>query len=411
MNLLEINISVKTINKVIFLSIVSLINPLFAIIFCFVFVYNEKNNDALIYFLYALIALYLGLINSTKVPVSDLLNYKDFYDDASMMSFGNYIFILGKATIFFVMSFILNKAFFGNFDLYIIFLTFLMYFLVFISIHKYWRNQENRFHILFFAVLIFGLFHPLFGYSSHLIRQILAGSLFILFIINKDIKGQYPWIIAIFAVLIHASAGILFLISFLPGIQKRLNLKRTIILTLSIFTLVYFGNELLVFFYRVTSGIPIFRTVFHRLINLQPFSDQRDFVVKGSMLFRRGIPFFLLITMLFVYFKKDIKDNSYHIINVFIIFYIFLESLYNLGFLFFHLRLTAYVYLFIPFLIPHIFASVKSKKGVVSIKIVESVIVFLMIINFYSYLNRSNWEYDSIVKLILQPTFLYFVRM
>ena len=93
--------------------------------------------------------------------------------------------------VFYIATYVFNKLAFGSFKLYIVLITFIQYFLIFISIHKYWKANDKN--LIIFAIIIFAIFNRFFFMSSHLMRQLLAGSIFVYFFITfRTIKVRHP---------------------------------------------------------------------------------------------------------------------------------------------------------------------------------------------------------------------------
>ena len=60
-----------------------------------------RVSKSTFYLLFTLLSIYLGLINVTKVPESDLINYYEYFFLVEDFPFLTYILLVGKEPVFF----------------------------------------------------------------------------------------------------------------------------------------------------------------------------------------------------------------------------------------------------------------------------------------------------------------------
>lgn len=400
----------ETVSKLIIFSIIFLINPLLSILsLTFVIINKKGKNEQLFFILYAFLALYLGLINSTKAITSDLLTYKEYFDMAGVTGFIDYISIHQIEPIFYLATYILNKLLFGNFNLYVIFFTFLGYYLVFISIHKYWKYEKHQSTTILLAVFLFAFFHNYFFLSTHLLRQALAGSLFFYFFIEKIVNNNNKWIILIFAIFTHASSILLFVICFIPTLNRKLSLKRLIILAFITIGIISFGGQLISFLDNLTGNIPMLNYPFQRFSNMETLDNSWYSPESGEVTFYREIYYFLLIIMTTTYLWGSLKKNSYYLLNVSIVFSIILELFVFAGLLFMQMRLMSYVFLFVPFVLPYLFVTNKLYKKSIFTNSASIMLLLIFIFRFYRSFGRTSFEFAPLEEILLYPVFLFFL--
>jgi len=84
--------------------ILFILHPLFGIGAMFLLcIATNTSNKNIYYSLYFLISIFFGLVNSTRIPESDLLYYKNIFEDAGRFNFSTYIGIYGfKEIVYFI---------------------------------------------------------------------------------------------------------------------------------------------------------------------------------------------------------------------------------------------------------------------------------------------------------------------
>lgn len=399
----------ETAPLLIFCSAIYLINPLLGILSLIgVIVKYKGSNEQLYYGLYAFLALYLGLINSTKIPVSDLLNHKDFFYLAGSMRFKEYIIMVNKEIVFFGSTYLLYYILGGSFKLYVITFTFIGYFIAFISLHKYWIYDDKRPSMVLFPVLLLFLYPNTFFYSAHLVRQTIAGFLFIYFLSEKATNNKNKWLYLILAIFIHTSVIFMFILCLIPNLNKKLNLNNigktliiiTIIAFLVVFTLPFLGN--------VTSGIGWLNYGFSKINDADYLHNYNfDVMADTNITYFRFIYSILLFIILCDYFLGDIKKQNYLIYNVFIIFIIFQEFLLLIGYYFLQMRLMVYMYMFIPFIIPSIFKQ-NSFVNLARYRNIFQFIIIMYAMSMYARVFNSSDEFAPLSNLLFNPVPFFF---
>jgi hypothetical protein len=366
-------------------------------------------NKNIYYSLYFLISIFLGLVNSTRIPESDLLSYNNIFDDAGRFSLSTYIGIYGfKEIVYFIFSYLSYFILFGNFKLFLVLVTFIQYYLIFISLHKLFRD-ENKIVILS-AVLILFFNSSLFFPSVHLLRQMLASSIFIYyFTCLYTNKKNYWWLILI-AFLIHSSSLLLFLIILIPGIKNKINL-RTLIILLSVFIVFYlFGDTIISFLDNLTSGVPFLNYPFSRIPNLE-LMEYSWYEGKFIWPVRFNSIIFFVLPTLFVYFSKKLNINFYPFLNFFIIYIIILELFISSGLTYMQMRMSYYLNPFYAFSLP-IFISDINKKYDKNISLLFALFIIAFMIRGFikSYLS-TDFLIEPIDKFILNPFFYYVINI
>lgn len=366
---------------------------------------TNTSNKNIYYSLYFLISIFFGLVNSTRIPESDLLYYKNIFEDAGRFNFSTYFGIYGfKEIVYFIFSYLSYYILLGNFKLYIVLVTFIQYYLIFLSLHKLFKD-ENKIVILS-AVLILFFNSSLFFPSVHLLRQMLAASIFIYyFTCLYTNKKNYWWLIPI-AFLIHSSSLLLFLIILIPGIKNNINL-RTLIILLSVFIVFYlFGDTIISFLDNLTSGVPFLNYPFSRIPDLELM--EYSWYMGGSVgSVRLNSVLFFVLPTLFVYFSKKLNFNYYPFLNFFIIYIIILELFVVSGLSYMQMRMSYYLYPFYAVSLPIFISSIKQKYDKTTSLLVAIFFIVFMARRFIRSYSNTNFLIEPIDKFIFNPFFTY----
>lgn len=351
--------------------------------------YNHKKVYTRISFFF--LALFLGIINSLKVPDSDLINYKDYFDLVETTNFQTYILIHGKEPLFFVFNFIVFHITDGSFNLYIIIFTLVSYYILFLSIHKLHQKINLSHNSFIFSIFIAFLFPNLFSLSAHLMRQFLASSISIYFLVTYSFYNKKNFLILLASILIHTTSFI-FSMVLLPFFRKKLSLSKIILFALfstiffiSIFT---FADTL----YIVFENLPVFSYLFKRISNVEDAWETDNLSL---------ISFIVLLFNIIITYRASILDFSKKLlqpvlyINLLLLIFVIIN--YNNTEI--ALRFSFYAYFLFPisfYFLPNLFSK---KNNLFFNKIGIMAILIIFFILFVRNLYYGTWEYINIESL------------
>lgn len=162
------------------------------------------------YLVYIMIGVGLGYINTTKpTEFSDLGYYYWLYNWASTKSLAEYIDLIPKEPVYFIYNYLMRYLTFGNFNLFMIVTTVLMYFPVMAAFDRIFRENGLPVKFAVIAAVIFACFNEYFFYTAQIVRQVLAGSVAFYFVIRMTYENdKWSYIGLACAGLVHASAFI-----------------------------------------------------------------------------------------------------------------------------------------------------------------------------------------------------------
>jgi len=397
----------------IFFALIFFLNPLLGILLIFntLFLKVKLNKLFLVKLLSVFLSIFLAFINSTKIKENDLIFYIDNYLLSGDLSLMEYITFNGKEPAFFIFNYLFYHLTGGNVKLWIITFSFLSYMLFFVAIIKFFKiNQINTSQLV--LALILGAFFPqLFSLSAHLIRQFIAGSIFMYFAVNKIFYNKNKWWLIIIAVLTHSSSLLLFALVFFKFLGDFRN-HRTLnfILILSLISYQYIAKGLLLFF-DSEEGIIVYI--------LKRASEDTTFNL-GSFQLMNYLMMFIMIGIVF-YHMYHLKKQSLKVHNSFtskddkakknnkklnyffsVMIFLSLFILVNINQSELSNRLFFYLFFYFPFVIPLLTDKIKQKSTV-------AYFVSILFLIFFAYrLEYGRWQYLPLYE-IATNTFISFL--
>lgn len=371
------------------LIVILFLSPIFCGILSlyFIIVKYQNNFDTILAFVF--LGLSFGCINVLKVPESDLLNYIEFYINAGKYDFINYLKIEDKEYLFFSLNYFLYYVLGGSFQIYLIIFTALCYFLLFYSVRILDKHLKFGKESYFLAIIVIVLFPNIFSISAHLMRQFLAASLLIVFLIKNIFEGDKKSILfLVLSSLIHSSA-LLFIIILLPFFNKRMsNTNMFIFLILSLGFGLILGR-----FSSLFEGVPVLG------YGIQRFTE-RDNVYETENLGYLAVLLQGITVFLFYFGIKKYKMNNfsrlYKLLYIVLFLIIFILSNYQNTQM--ASRFNFYIYFLFPISIYFLYSilNIREKK---SKNFFNFSLISLFLFWFCFKLNYGTWKYEHIEKL------------
>lgn len=335
------------------------------------------------YLIYMLLGVGLGFLNSTKpVDYSDIGYYYWLYNWSGTKNFIEYFHLIPKEPIYFIYNYLMRYITLGNFGLFMIVSTVLMYFPVMIACDRIFRENGISVKYALICAVIFACFSEYFFYTAQIVRQVLAGSLAFYFIVRMTYSKDLISYIGLACVgLIHASAFV-FCVYYVLVFFKRFNLTYRIIALLAF--LVLFSTVLGVVSSVSDTGSTL------------AYAAQRAEVGSADRVTVGLLPLavcFLIIPMSFFIIWK-FKNNP--ILTNLFLFAIFLTVFVFLNFRspLFVQRFMEYCYMFLPLCLVLVVSLLKWNR-------VAGVIMIIMVARFCLKLNNGSFTYESIGEFLV----------
>lgn len=376
------------------------INPLGGICMMYIVAWRHDKDNSNLYILCSMLAIYLGFINATKVPVSDMENYQSLFLAVPQHDYFSYLMISGKEPIYSTFAYMSYYCFLGSWITYVIAFTAIYYMLIYNSIVILGRKYGCLSSTIVTAIIICSFFFQVFIMSGHLVRQCLSEAFFIYFMVRRYVLQKRSWGVAALAIGIHSTTILLLGITLLTEVKKKKGLNKVLI-----------GGPILilaVFFYLPNlTSIPFVGYIFTRLIS-ENLINNDSYVESGipliGLIFMAGIFVANLITK-----KRNLSSKKRAIINpitnicmgLILILFIFVVSKLNYLATRFFFILYSYIGLIILFLFDDIKSKLYTKLKIASLP--------LFLFYFMYSIDHAPFEFKySALDFIFLPLFYYF---
>ncbi|OJV44760.1 MAG: hypothetical protein BGO29_09390 [Bacteroidales bacterium 36-12] len=363
------------------------------------YVLISKGNTLLIKYSGILLAIFLGCINSTKIPENDMYNYLSFFDDAGEYSYIDYINHYNKEQVFFSLNYLLYILLDGSKYMYIFTLTVISYIFLNTAVYKLSNALNLNKSIQITSIYLMSFTPYIFTISAQLIRQFIAGSILIYIITDLIFYGKKSWILSICMVLIHSTSLLFIPLLYIPYFKKKPNKKTYLFYFIVIFTILGIqkvADSILGF----TSGATPLNYALERA------SSSNIFEAKGLNIINILVTISLsLITIFITYISKtNFKNDSrlIHFTNIVTLLVLFILG--NLSQAHLSSRFNIYTWLLFPliFTMSNIYKNVSPSKLTI---ITLSIMVF-----FIYYLDAGTWTYTIGNKIYYYTIFNYLIK-
>lgn len=342
------------------------------------------------YVLYALLTLVPALINTTKpVNSGDLGYYFWLYEFAGIKSFSEYYSLIPKEPIYHIYNYLLRQITFGDFRLFVIVTSMIMYLPVMFAFDIIVRKKGIDGRVAISAAVLLLMFPQFFFYTMQIVRQILAGSIAFYCVVKSIYDDSKLSAFGVFcAGFIHASAFI-FCIYYVFLWTREWNILSKMLLLVACGAFFYSFLGLI-----TSSGMEDSTLV---------YAAQRGLAENSEMINVRLFPRLVSLSVapigLFLAMKmRDQYFNTFISVSWIILGFIALKWNTPL----FVLRFMAYAYLFLPICVALFMAVSKKTRFLPGI-------VFGMILYFFISLSSSNFTYLSTSTIFLRGILLYFI--
>lgn len=226
---------ISSMNLFLFLGFIFLLNP-FASLACgtLLLLLKKKPATADLRFWMALMALWISLVNITKVPASDQIMYQTMFARYAHHDLWDGLFaytgIKSKEPVYGLYQYICYHLFWGNDKLFFLTSSFISYYVLSLAVSTILLKAGQGVKAVIFGVICCTFFNQFFYLSIHLLRQIMAFSIVLYAVALKAEDGRNHWIPLICAPLIHTTTGIFAILALFPFIYHRMNLREYLII-------------------------------------------------------------------------------------------------------------------------------------------------------------------------------------
>ena len=391
-------INFKTIGLILPL-LIFIFNPIFGISLAVLFALKYKSKLFLLNII-LLISLFLGLINTTKVAESDMIGYEELFEYAKTVSFLDYANEFVKEPIYYVAMYVMSSVVGISFKWFVFLQTVVAYILFLFAIFRFQKKAGSATEIIIFSLLVGGLFFELFSLSAHLMRQFLATSMLLFYMVELCLYKTNRWWLLLLAVLTHSTVYLFILFIFIPVFRQKIEVVKLLLLLLLIVMPIYYLYENIVLF--MAANLPTyFAYVFMRLAEGN-FEDLTGSVQEITLIINIVS---IALTAYYYLYSDNLGESSsgmYYFLNVF--FGLLIFTLLVVDFPLISYRYSFYVYFFIPFIFPLLLRLWPLERFSA---IFQFIVVGVLFIRFGYKLEYGTFTYESFVDAILRSSMNY----
>lgn len=302
-----------------------LISPLSGLFLLFLFtVSKHSNNTVALYFFFCLLALYIGLINSTKIPVTDQIMYYEAYKLVPQRNlwenltgiYGTHGEMTTKEIGFGLFNFVGYYCTFGSYPLFITVFTFILYMLYYDAIYKWFNfiKVKNSTLYIISAVVTLTFFTQFFNITIHLQRQMIATAFIIYAITQTIVKNKVSWWIVILGFTMHTATGLFIPLFLILQFYKKIQKKQILLILLGFILLISSLN------YIAASLLSVIQLDVYALNRLEKMGSSNEDAMSNNIIMLVSIPLvFISLRNLLASEKKIGPSNE----NILYLFYLF----------------------------------------------------------------------------------------
>ena len=338
---------------------------------------------------------YIGLINTTKVPASDLLNYLEWFSRAEGRGLIEYLADFTREPVFYIWTWLISVLTGGDKHAFLFFTSWLCYSVITYSIVIVSRHFKIDARLSALVVLIFLFLPPLFGISAHLLRQFIAASLVALFFARRIAQQKSSWWLIAAAVFVHYSA-LIFVPLALLRVPRRFTPMPYLLFSAIALCLLYLVVKMSA---GLLSQLPLFRVAFLRVAALQ---------IPDVIGLSTNAIIFLSVILVLVFLnigtqpRAAVDDKSgYYIENfnnsVLLLSLVILLSSLSIYTSEIAMRLFLYLYFMAG---PIVLMFLRNRSWVIPLAVP---VCMLNMIYFFLFVEFGVWQYSSVMQMLVFP--------
>lgn len=403
----------KSMLEIIFISILFLIMPPVLSLPCMIFwiTYKKKvsQNDYISFFI--CIAIYFAVINATKKPSGDQVQYWAAYMNVPKIGFiksliyiygldlGKEIKNLSGEFMNGVYNYIGYYITFGYYPLYAALLTFTNYILVFLGLLKFAQTLKRPHTPIVCGVLILSFFYLYFQYLLQIQKQFLAQSIMMYVLGSYAVTGKMgkkEWIMTGCAIFTHAATTLFLPFLLFKPLRNRLTKVGLLCLGVLFSILIILGPQLAG---NVVSSMGDSALSYgaNRLARSE-FNNDVEFGLVWSQIFVIALPIAWIVLHKLWTERKTLTQTHAFILNVVLLLLLTVVAMFKQPLA--QYRYFMMIFAFMPFVYPFICSNTQKRDRI--LKIIASI----MIIWFYYQFDKIVWSFAPEIDIIIKSPIL-----
>ena len=320
--------------------------PLFGIVVYAIYLcHQEEMPVGRLWILAVMLSLYLGGLAVTKELLGDFLEYSRYFYDVPKYDLWSYIRHFGKEPVYYGYTYLSYYLFGGSWNLFVISITTMNYLLLSYSILKIGVELKASITNVVVALFFMAFFFQEFAAIGNMLRQGLAQSMVVAFLVRWYVVKKRSWWLALLALGVHTSCLPVLCLGLLPILRKRLVMRD--LFRVFVFLVVAVGLFLLLG--RFLVHLPFVGYIFERMANHEQLfsadSWQTEVGLQPAMI---ALVFLLLFMSGMLYRNGKLAEDSglYVFINLNLLLSLMMVGTEVLGMYYLQMRYFFYLYAF-----------------------------------------------------------------
>lgn len=377
--------------------------PLFGIVVYAIYLcHQEEIPVGRLSGLAVMLSLYLGGLAVTKELLGDFLEYSRYFYDVPKYDLWSYIRHFGKEPGYYGYTYLSYYLFGGSWNLFVISITTMNYLLLSYSILKIGVALKASISNVVVALFFMAFFFQEFAAIGNMLRQGLAQSMTVAFLVRRYVVGKRSWWLALLALGVHTSCLPVLCVGLLPIIRKRLVMRD--VWHLFVLLAVLAGMFLLLG--RFLVHLPFVGYIFERLTNheqlLSVDSWQTEVGLQPAMI---ALLFLLFVMIGWVYRNGKLAEDSelYVFINLNLLFSVMMVVCDALGMYYLQMRYFFYLYAFQNTL----FMIFLHETGFLHRNVFRLLATGALVVYFFYNFSHNIFSYIPVVEAFVYPLPVY----
>ena len=292
-----------------------------------------------------MLSLYLGGLAVTKELLGDFLTYSRYFYDVPKYDLWSYMLNFGKEPVYYGYTFLSYYLFGGSWNLFVISITTMNYLLLSYAILKIGVALKASISNVVVALFFMAFFFQEFAAIGNMLRQGLAQSMTVVFLVRWYVEGKRSWWLALLALGVHTSCLPVLCIGILPFLRRRLVMRDVV--WISVFLVLAAGLFLLLG--KFLAHLPFVGYIFERMSNhehlLSVDSWQTEVGLQPAMIALLFLLFFMS-GMLYRNEKLEEESGLYVFINLNLLLSLMMVACEVFGMYYLQMRYFFYLYAF-----------------------------------------------------------------
>lgn len=403
----------KSMLEIFIVSILFLIMPpvlsLPSIIFWIINKKKASYNNYISFFI--CVAIYFAVINATKKPSGDQVQYWAAYINVPKLGFiKSLIYIYGldlEKEIKNISGEFMNGVYnyigyyitFGYYPLYVALLTFANYIFVFIGLYKFTQTLKKPHIPIICGVLILSFFYLYFQYLLQIQKQFLAQSIMMYVLGSYAVSGKIrkkEWVLTGCAIFTHAATTLFLPFLLFKPLRNRLTKLGLLLLGVLFSILIIMGPQLAgnIASSMGDSALSYGAT---RLAKSEVNNDT-EFGLVWSQIFVIALPIAWIVLHKLWVERKTLTQAHAFILNVILLLLLTVVAMFKQPLA--QYRYFMMIFAFMPFVYPFICSNTQQRDRILKI------IAAIMIIWFYYQFDKIVWSYAPEIDIIIKSPIL-----